>query len=137
MTLDPLRDLQAAILNWLTGQASLSVWLGTPARIYDQPPAEPVYPYVTLGRVQAQAIGGVDCDLTEQTLSLLCVSRFGGSEEARAMAGELRVLLDGAALTLTDQALVSLRVSFIDVLRAADRRTTYALVRLRAVSEPL
>ena len=128
-------DLQAALLAYLRGQASLAVWLGAPARVYDQPPVEVLYPYVTFGRVSAQCIGGVGTDVTEQVLNLMCVSRFGGSEEAKAMAAELRLLLDGAALDLA--GLVSLRVSYVDVFRSADQRTTYALVRLRAVTEAI
>ena len=85
---DPVLDLQAALLVYLRRQASLAVWLGTPARIYDQPPAEVLYPYVTFGRVSAQSIGGVGAEVTEQVLNLMCVSRFDGSEEAKAMAAE-------------------------------------------------
>ena len=134
---DPVLDLQAALLAYLRGQASLAVWLGAPARVYDQPPVEVLYPYVTFGRVSAQSIGGVGAEVTEQVLNLMCVSRFGGSEEAKAMAAELRVLLDGAALEMAEEltGLVSLRVSYVDVFRSADQRTTYALVRIRAVTE--
>ncbi|MCR6658569.1 MAG: DUF3168 domain-containing protein [Asticcacaulis sp.] len=128
-----LLDLQAGLLAWLRGQSSLAVWLGSPARVYDQVPAGVVYPYVSFGRVSAQSIGGVDAEVTEQAINLMCVSRFDGSEEAKAMAAELRVLLDGAALEIA--GLVSLRVTYVDVFRSADQRTTYALVRLRAVTE--
>jgi len=126
-------DLQAGLLAYLRGQASLAVWLGTPARVYDQPPAGVLYPYISFGRVSAQSIGGVGAEVTEQVLNLMCVSRFDGSEEVKAMAAELRVLLDGALLAVP--GLVSLRVSYVDAFRAADQRTTYALVRLRAVIE--
>lgn len=136
MTLDPMRDLQGALMAFLRAQDSLNVWLGTPPRVWDQPPAEVMYPYVTFGRGQMQEVGGNDGEVHEQSLSLMCVSRFGGAEEARAVAGELRVLLDGAGLSLSDQVLCSLRVVFVDVFRAADLRTSYALIRLRAVSEP-
>ena len=136
MTLDPMRDLQGALMAFLRAQDSLSVWLGTPPRVWDQPPAEVIYPYVTFGRGQLQDIGGNAADVTEQTLNLMCVSRFGGAEEARAVAGELRALLDGAGLSLSDQVLCSLRVVFVDVFRAAELRTSYGLIRLRAVSEP-
>ncbi len=133
---DPVLDLQAALLSYLRGQASLATWLGDPAHIYDQPPANTAYPYVAFGRASAQSIGGIGADVTEQTLTLMCVSRFDGSEEAKAIAAELRLLLDNAALSLSAQHLVSLRVSYVDVFRAADLRTIYALLRLRAVSEP-
>jgi hypothetical protein len=134
---DPVLDLQAALLDYLRGQASLALWLGTPARVYDQLPAGVIYPYITFGRTGTQSIGGIGPEVTEQVLTLTCVSRFGGSEEVKAMAAELRVLLDGAELTLDTQHLVSLRVSYIDVFRAADQRTTYGLIRLRAVTEPV
>jgi hypothetical protein len=128
-----LLELQAGLLAYLRGQASLATWLGNPARVYDQAPAGVVYPYVSFGRVSAQSIGGVDAEVTEQALNLMCVSRFDGSEEAKAMAAELRVLLDGASLEVA--GLVSLRVTYVDVFRSADQRTTYALVRVRAVTE--
>lgn len=132
---DALLDLQSALLGYLRGQSSLTPWLGHPARIHDELPQEVVYPYVAFGRVQSQSIGGIGPEVTEQTLSLMCVSRFGGTEEAKGMAGEIRRLLDTAELSLGGQHLVSLRVSFVDVFRASDQRTIYALVRLRAVSE--
>jgi hypothetical protein len=134
---DPVLDLQAALLTYLRGQASLQVRLGSPVRIYDELPEQVTYPYVTFGRTSAQGIGGVGPDVTEQTLNLLCVSRFGGTEEAKAIAGLLRGLLDDAELSLGGQHFVSLRVVFVDVFRASDLRTIYALVRLRAVSEAL
>ncbi|MGZ3306250.1 MAG: DUF3168 domain-containing protein [Asticcacaulis sp.] len=134
---DPVLDLQAALLAYLRAQPSLGAWLGDPARVYDARPAEAAYPYLAFSRVEAQAIGGIGPEVTEQTLSLIAVSRFDGTEEAKAIAGELRVLLDQAELSLTGNHLVSLRVVFVDVFRAADQRTVYAVVRLRAVSESL
>jgi hypothetical protein len=41
---DPVLELQAALLAYLRGQASLAVSLGEPARVYDQPPVDVVYP---------------------------------------------------------------------------------------------
>lgn len=134
---DAVLDLQAALLAYLRAQPSLSVWLGTPARVYDQPPAGVVYPYVAFGRTSAQAIGMTGGAVTEQALTLTCVSRFGGSEEAKAIAAELRVLLDDAELALDGHRLASLRVSYVDVFRSSDMRTTYALVRVRAVTEAI
>lgn len=134
---EPMLEVQAALLAYLRGQASLTARLGAPVRVYDELPEQVVYPYVTFGRTSAQAIGGIGPEVTEQTLNLLCVSRFGGTEEAKAIAGLLRGLLDGAELSLAGQHFVSLRVVFVDVFRAPDQRTIYALVRVRAVSESL
>lgn len=132
---DPVLELQAALIAWLRGQGVLQTWLGDPVRFYDQLPQAVEYPYVTFGRVTAQSIGGLGAEVTEQTLNLLCVSRHAGTEEVKAMAGALRELLDGAELSVAGQHLVSLRVVFVDVFRAADNRTIYGVVRIRAVSE--
>jgi hypothetical protein len=134
---DPVLDLQSALLSFLRGQGALTERLGSPARVYDELPEQVDYPYVAFGRTSVQAIGGIGPDVTEQTLNLLCVSRFGGTEEAKAIAGLLRGLLDDAELALDEQHFVSLRVVFVDVFRASDFRTIYALLRLRAVSEAL
>lgn len=132
---DPLRALQKGVLDYLKGQASLSVWLGAPVRVYDEVPHEPVYPYLRLGRVEARPIGGIEAEATEQVLTLTAVSRFAGTEEARAIAAELRQLLDQASLTLEGQHVVSVRVTYVDVFRSSDRYSIHGLVRLRVVSE--
>lgn len=136
MALDPLRAVQKALLAHLVAQVSLRVWLGNPPRIYDEVPSDPVYPYVSLGRVEAQTLGGIGVTATEQVVTLTAVSRFSGTEEARAIAAELRLILDQASFALEDQHLVSVRVTYVDVFRAADRHSIYGLVRLRIVSEP-
>ncbi|ESQ79546.1 DUF3168 domain-containing protein [Asticcacaulis sp. YBE204] len=134
MALDPLRDVQKALIAHLKSQHTLKVWLGNMVRIYDDVPPDPVFPYVALTRVEAQAVSGADT-ATEQVITLMAVSRFSGTEEARAIAFELRVVLDQAALSLDDQHLVSVRVSYLDVFRSADKRSIYGLVRLRVVTE--
>lgn len=132
---DPVLDLQAALIAYLRGSEVLTAWLGDPPRVYDQLPKGVVYPYVTFGRVTAQSIGGIGAEVTEQVLSLLCVSRYDGTEEVKAMAAALRGLLDEAELAVGGQHLVSLRVAYVDVFRAVDNRTIYGVVRLRAVTE--
>jgi hypothetical protein len=137
MSLDAERALQGAILDYLRGQASLEPLLGTPPRVYDEPPTAPEHPYATLSRAQARVWGGLDGEGLEHTLTLTVVSRFGGTEEAKAVVAALRELLHEADLALQDHRLVNLRASFADVFRAADWRFAYGILRLRAVTEPL
>ena len=73
----------------------------------------------------------------ELVASLTCVSRFGGKEEAAAVGACLRDALHDASPPVTDHRLVNLRVTFQDVFRAADWRSTYGVTRLRAVLEPV
>jgi hypothetical protein len=75
-------------------------------------------------------------DGIEHVFTLTCVSRFGGAEEAKAVMAAVRVSLDDTALTLTDNTLVNLRFIYGDVFRAADWRSTFAILRFRAVTEP-
>ena len=135
MSLDPDRALQAAVLTRLRADASLTALLA--GRIYDEPPASPLYPYVTLGRAETRPWGGVDGEGVEHAITLTCVSRFGGAEEAKAVVAALRASLHGAEFALTDHRLVNLRASFADVFRASDWRSTFGVLRVRAVTEPL
>jgi len=138
MPLDPERALQAALYAALRGASELVPLLGDPPRVYDEPPPDPIYPFVTLGRAESKPFGGSSDggEGAEHVLTLTCVSRFGGAEEAKALAGLVRARLHDAVLPLQDHRLVNLRVTYTDVFRAADWRFTYGLVRLRAVTEP-
>ena len=123
MSLDPERALQQALLTKLKG--------------YDEPPADLVYPYVSLGRSETRPWGGLDGEGLEHVLSLTVVSVFGGSEEAKAVMALVRLSLHGAALSLDGHRLINLRVTYADLFMAADWRSTYGVLRLRAVTEPL
>jgi len=141
MSIDPERALQAALFAKLRAEPSLRPLLGAPVRVYDEPPPDPLHPFITLGRSSTKPWGGLsgeeEREGTEHVLTLTCVSLYGGAEEAKAVTGLVRDALHEAALSLDGHALVQLRVSYVDVFRAADWRATYGLVRLRAVTEPL
>lgn len=135
MSLDPDRALQAAVLDHLRADTALDALLS--GRVFDEPPASPGYPHVTLGRSQSRPWGGVDGEGVEHSLTLTCVSRFDGAEEAKAVVAAMRAALHGADLTLTDHRLVNLRATYADVFRASDWRSTYGILRVRAVTEPI
>lgn len=137
MTLDPDRALQKAVIAALRGADSLSALLGSPPRVYDEPPAQPAYPYLTLSRAQIRPWGGLEGEGIEHAVTLTCVSRFGGTEEAKAVIAAARAELHGASLSLDGHRLVNLRATFGDVFRAADWRSTFGVLRVRAVTEPL
>ena len=141
MSLDAERALTAALLSRLRAASALADPLGAPVRVYDEPPASPLYPYLHLGRVQTTAFGGsggegAAAEGVELEVTLTCVSRYGGAEEAKRVNGLLRDLLHDASFAVTDWRLVNLRVTYGDVFRASDWRSTYGVSRLRAVLEP-
>jgi Protein of unknown function (DUF3168) len=142
MPLDPERALQGGLFAALIAAPTLAPLLGTPPRVYDEPPLDPIYPYTTLGRIEARPFGGLapggnDAGALEQQVTLSVLSQFGGLEEAKAVVAALRGVLHDQSLPLTDHRLVNLRVVFADVFRAAEWRLILGVVRLRAVTEPL
>jgi len=135
MPLAPDLALQAAVLARLLADATLPALIGTPPRVYDQTPDDPVYPFVQMGQATTRPWGGLCAEGIEHVFTLTCVSRFGGAEEAKAVMAAARCALDDAALTLADNTLVNLRFTYGDVFRAADWRSTFGLLRFRAVTE--
>jgi hypothetical protein len=128
--------LRAAIHDALNADGALVAMLGGP-KVYDEPPRAAAFPYVTLGeaRVSDSSTGTEEGE--EHQLTLHAWSRQGGYREAHLIAGALLQALDDAPLSPEGHRLVNLRFSVADVRREADARTYHALVRFRAVTEPI
>ena len=127
--------LRAAVHAALTVDPALISALGG-QKIYDEPPREAAFPYVTLGEARiADFSAGSEAGLEHQ-LTVHAWSRQGGQREAHMIAGALLQALDDAPLALAGHQLVNFRFSTADVRREADGRTYHALVRFRAVTEP-
>jgi hypothetical protein len=127
--------LRAAIHDALSADGALNALLGGP-KIYDEPPREAAFPYVTLGEARVQDFSTGTEPGEEHQITLHAWSRQGGHREAHMISGALLQALDDAPLTLADHRLVNLRFSVADVRREADGRTYHALVRFRAMTEP-
>lgn len=127
--------LRAAIHDALAADGALTALLGG-ASVYDEPPKDAAFPYVTLGDARVTDFSTGTEPGEEHSLTLHAWSRQGGHREAHLIAGALLAALDDAPLTLTDHRLVNLRFALADVRREKDGRTYHALVRFRAVTEP-
>jgi hypothetical protein len=128
--------LRAAVHASLNADAPLVALLGG-AKVYDEPPKGASFPYVTLGEMRVRDASTGDDRLEEHQLTLHAWSRQGGHREAHLVTGALLTALDDAALAPDGYALVNLRFALADIRREADGRTYHALVRFRAVTEPL
>jgi hypothetical protein len=128
--------LQKMLIARLASDATVKALLGDPARIWDEPPASPTWPHLLIGRSESRLVAAEGCG-TEHVLSLNCVSRFGGSEEAKAICAAVRARLHEAALTGDGVRTVSLRVTFSDVFGSGDLRRTYGVMRVRAITEDI
>lgn len=134
--MSPDLALHRALFDHLRADADLAVLLGDPPRVHDETPARPVWPLVVFGRAETRPWGGLDGEGVEHALTLTCLSRFDGAEEAKAIVAAIRARLHGAALILDGHRLVNLRVTYGDLFRAADARVVQGVLRLRAVTEP-
>jgi hypothetical protein len=128
--------LRSAVHDALVADAGLTNLLGG-SKIYDEPPRSVAFPYVTLGETRIADYSTCTEAGEEHQLTLHAWSRQSGHREAHLIAGALLQALDDAPLTLTDHRLVNFRFAVADVRREADGRTYHALVRFRAVTEPV
>ncbi|MFG1213257.1 DUF3168 domain-containing protein [Xanthobacter flavus] len=132
----PALALRAAIHAALVADAALVALLGAP-RIHDVPPGDADFPFVTLGEAVVADWSTATEAGTEQALTLHVFSRSGGRAEAFAIAARLQAVLHDAALALEGHRLANLRATTAEVRRESDGRTFHALVRFRAVTEPV
>lgn len=130
MSVSPERALAAALRAAAQGDAGVAAILGN--RLYDDRPPEPVYPFLTLGRVETRPSSP---DALEHAVTLHVWSRHGGRAEALDAIAALRAALDGATLSMPGRRLVLLVATFADVFRAGDGRTTHGVLRLKAITE--
>lgn len=126
--------LQKALIAHLAADAGVCALLGDPARIWEAPPDGPAFPHLLVGRSESRPVradgGGV-----EHAMTLTAVSRFRGSEEAKAVLAAVRLRLADVALAADGVRTVSLGLTFADVYPAADGLRTFAVMRVRAVTE--
>lgn len=133
---NPGWDLQKAAYDALSTDTGLLSLLGT-AAVYDHVPQDAPFPYVVLdGARLADWSTGTERG-AEHTLMLHVWSRYRGKQETYEIADAIRDRLDEAALTLGENRLVNLRHQFSDLKRDEDGETWHAVLRFRAVTEPL
>lgn len=127
--------LIAAIRATLLAHGDVIARLGDPPRVYDEPPPDPIFPYVTLGRVESRPADCVMSAAHEYVLTLHVWSRYGGRQEALEVVASLRAALHDAPISVPDHELIFLFAAFADVFRSGDGRTTHGVLRLRAMLE--
>lgn len=128
--------LQTAVYARLSGDASLLALLGG-ARIYDEPPRNPGFPYVTIGQTTERDWSTGSDIGAEHIITLHAWSRQGGKREASEIAAAVRSALHDANLVLAGHRLINLRHELTETRRDPDGETYHGIVRLRAVTEPV
>ena len=126
--------LQKALIAHLKADGAVAALLGEPGRIWDAAPKDAAFPHLLIGRCESRPLGA-DGGGVEQAMTLTVVSRFRGTEEAKAVLAAVRVALTDAVLEADGVRTVNLRVTFADVFPGADGARTFAVLRVRAVTE--
>ncbi len=129
------KALLEAMREALLADASVQAVLGSPAGIYDEPPLDVAFPYVTLGRIESRAADASNAAALEHAVTLHVWSRYGGRAEALDVIAAMRAVLHNAPLTVAGRKLVLMFAVFADVFRSGDGRTTHGVLRMRAVTE--
>lgn len=132
----PALSLRKAIFDALRADGPLIALLGG-ARIHDVPPKDATFPFVALGEAVVSDWSTATEAGCEHALTLHAFSRSGGRGEAFALAAAVQEALHDAPLVLEAHRLANLRATTAEVVREKDGRTFHALVRFRAVTEPL
>jgi hypothetical protein len=127
--------LRRALRDGLVGHAPLVEVLGGP-KIWDEPPRDAAFPYVTLGEARVTDWSTGSSSGHEHALTLHVWSRQGGQTEAQVVAGEIIAALEQVPIEPVGQRLVNLRFATADIRREEDGRTFHGVVRFRAVTEP-
>ncbi|WP_156400524.1 DUF3168 domain-containing protein [Caulobacter sp. Root655] len=136
--LGPEAALTAALVEALKGAPAVAVLVAQ--RVHVDPPRKPTYPCVIVSRQESRPFGPDDAQASgglEHLVTLTCASKFGGPEEARAITAAVRAALHNAAPPVEGRRLVTLRVTYADVFRAADRELSLGVLRVRAVTEAI
>lgn len=128
--------LQSAVFAALAADAPLAALLGD-ARIYDDVPPRPAYPYLTFGQSSERDWSTGTDPGTEHVLTLHVWSKAAGRKEAQAIATAAEAALHDRTLTLAGHRLVNLRHEYSEVRREPDGETMHGIIRFRAVTEPL
>lgn len=123
---DAALTMQADIHVALSDNLAISLALGDPVRAYDDPPDNPVFPYLTYGNVRSTDTSGDGAPQSTHQISLHIWSRYSGRSELLDLMRLVEAALD-ADLPHTVTPL------YLDVFRAPDGLTFHGLLRLSVI----
>lgn len=125
-------ELQKAIFAKLVGNAELATLMGE-VRLYDQAPANAVFPYLTFGRTSVYDWSTDTESGGEHLVTIHAWSKERGKSECHALLDAVRAALDDAALALDGHALVRLGAEYGEVRYEDDHDVHHGLARFRAL----
>jgi len=134
MTLTASWELQKAIHASLVGNASLSSLVG--GRVYDRPPQDATFPFVTLGDTEVEPDGAGSEGAAIHRLALSVWSRARGRREVKEIMSVIDAALEDESLPMTGHVLVNLQLERASVSYASDAEALRGRLVFRAYTEP-
>ncbi|MFN7055845.1 DUF3168 domain-containing protein [Hyphomonas sp.] len=128
-------EVQAALMNALTGNAGVQAEFGVPARVYDDETEAPAYPFARLERHELRPAGASAGEADEHFITLSVTSRYGGLRAAKEALAALRSAVDEADWSGAGRHIVLAHTVYSDVMRRFDRRAFRGVIRFRIISE--
>lgn len=129
-------ELAKAIHSTLSANIAVQSILGNPPRLYDHPPEDPVYPYLSYGPMRSEDIGGDTSPMTAHSLTLHIWSRYSGRAEVLNGLSAVSGGLETENISLSTGKLISSHIVFTDNFRAPDGRTLHGIIRLHVTTQP-
>ncbi len=130
------RLLAAALHAALAQSPAVAAVLGTPPRLYDDPPEDPVFPYLTYGAGRSEDESADDAPMTAHTLTMHIWSRYGGRSEVFDLLHIVSSALKAGQISAGEVRVSSLNIIYTDVFRTSDRRTLHGVLRLSIKTQP-
>ena len=128
-------EVSKAIHALLSDHMGVQAVLGTPPRLYDQPPEDPVFPYLTYGPMRSEDISADGAVMSAHTLTLHIWSRYGGRAQVMEVLAAVTGALQSGALSLPNINLARAQVSYTDIFRAPDGLTLHGLIRFSLTTD--
>lgn len=124
-------ELAKAVHSALLSNSHMQLILGSPARLYDSAPEDPVFPYLTYGPMRSVDISGDETDLISHQMTLHIWSRYEGRAEVFTSLNYIAQALNVADLNNgIGVKIINANPIYVDVLRAPDGRTMHGLLRM-------
>lgn len=132
---DPSLELQAAIVGKLKGDAGVQAIVG--ARVYDEVPSNPTFPYISIGDNQVLPDKAECIDGTEVFWQIDGWARDPTFPVAKAISKAVVAALDDATLTISGYSAVVAEIDRVTYLHDPDGITRHVAVNFRFLIQAL
>lgn len=128
---DPSLELQAAIVGTLKNNAGIQAVVGNPARVYDEVPNNPMFPYISLGDNQVLPDKAECIDGTEIFWQIDAWARDPTFPMVKKIAKAIVAALDDQDITVSGYTVVISELNTVNYLHDPDGITRHAAVNMR------